>query len=52
MDAIGEVRTEAQAARQGKADEWGVPIERVKIIYKSGTIGHFVWDFELLDDGD
>ena len=50
MDPIGEVRTEAREARQAKADEWGVPVERVKIIYKGGTIGAFEWDFELLPE--
>ena len=50
MEVIGEVRTEAQAARQAKADEWGVPIERVKIKYVSGGVGSFVWDFELLPE--
>lgn len=50
MDAIGEVRTEAQVARQLKADEWGVPVSRVKIKYRSGSIGMFVWDFELLPE--
>ena len=50
MDPIGEVRSEARVAREAKAAEWGVPVERVKIIYVSGTIGHFVWDFELLPE--
>ena len=50
MDAIGEVRSEAREAREAKAREWGVPVERVKIRYVSGSIGSFVWDFELLPD--
>lgn len=50
MDPIGEVRTEAAVAREAKAAEWGVPVERVKITYKSGSIGAFVWDFELLPE--
>lgn len=50
MDAIGEVRTEAMVAREAKAREWGVPIERVKIKYRSGSIGTFEWDFELLPE--
>ncbi len=50
MDPIGEVRSEARDARRAKADEWGVPVERVRIKYRSGTIGSFVWDFELLPD--
>jgi hypothetical protein len=50
MDAIGEVRTEAHEAREAKAREWGVPVERVKIKYVSGSIGSFVWDFELLPE--
>lgn len=50
MDLIGEVRTEAQAAREAKAVEWGVPVKRVKIKYVSGQIGSFVWDFELLPE--
>ena len=50
MDAIGEVRSEAKSARLAKAAEWGVPIERVKISYVSGSIGTFVWSFELLPD--
>ncbi|WP_395160445.1 hypothetical protein [Ilumatobacter sp.] len=48
MDAIGEVRTEAADARRRRADEWGVPVRRVKMTYKSGSPGSFVWDFELL----
>lgn len=52
MDPIGEVRSEASAARAAKAEEWGVPVERVKIKYVSGRPGAFVWDFELLDDDD
>ena len=50
MDPIGEVRTEAQMAREAKAAEWGVPVERVKIAYVSGSIGSFVWDFKLLPE--
>lgn len=50
MDPIGEVRTEAGEAREAKALQWGVPVERVKIKYKSGSIGSFVWDFELLPE--
>lgn len=50
MDAIGEVRTEAATARQAKANEWGVPVERVKIKYLEGSIGSFIWDFELLPE--
>lgn len=50
MDPIGEVRTEGQEAREAKAAEWGVPVERVKIKYRSGSIGAFVWDFELLPE--
>jgi hypothetical protein len=50
MDAIGEVRTEASVARRSKAAEWDVPVERVRIKYRSGSIGAFVWDFELLPD--
>jgi hypothetical protein len=50
MDPIGEVRSEGQEAREGKAREWGVPVERVKIKYRSGSIGSFVWDFELLPE--
>lgn len=50
MDAIGEVRSEAVVAREAKASEWGVPVGRVKIKYVSGSIGSFVWDFELLDE--
>lgn len=52
MDPMGEVRTEANRAREAKAVEWGVPIERVKIKYVSGSIGSFVWDFELLPFDD
>lgn len=52
MNPIGEVQTEAMSARRAKADEWGVPVERVKIKYVSGTVGSFVWDFELLPDTD
>lgn len=50
MDPIGEVRTEAAVAREEKAREWKVPVERVKIKYRSGSIGSFVWDFELLPE--
>ena len=50
MDPIGEVRTEAQVAREAKAAEWGVPVSRVKVKYKSGSIGAFEWDFELLPE--
>lgn len=50
MDPIGEVRTEAQDAREEKARQWNVPVSRVKITYKSGSIGSFVWDFELLPE--
>jgi hypothetical protein len=50
MDVIGEVRSEAAEARALKAAEWGVPVERVKIVYVSGSVGHFVWDFELLPE--
>jgi hypothetical protein len=50
MDPIGEVRTEAQVAREDKAREWGVPVNRVKVKYRSGSIGAFVWDFELLPE--
>jgi hypothetical protein len=50
MDAIGEIRTEARAARQAKADEWGVPVTRVKISYVSGSIGSFEWAYELLPE--
>lgn len=50
MDPIGEVRSEALVARLAKAREWGVPVERVKIKYVSGSIGEFVWDFELLPE--
>lgn len=50
MDAIGEVRSEADAAREVKAAEWGVPVNRVKIKYVSGSIGQFEWDFELLPE--
>jgi len=50
MDLIGETRTEAKAARVAKAAEWGVPVERVKIKYRGGSIGSFVWDFELLPE--
>ena len=50
MDALGEVRSEAAQAREAKAREWGVPVERVKIKYVSGSIGQFVWDFELLPE--
>lgn len=50
MDPIGEVRSEAQKARFDKAAEWGVPVERVKIKYVRGSIGNFVWDFELLPE--
>jgi len=48
MDPIGEVRSEAAEARRRYADEVGVPVSRVKIKYRSGSIGSFVWDFELL----
>jgi len=50
MDPIGKVRSDAQVARAAKADEWGVPVERVRIKYVSGSIGEFVWDFELLPE--
>lgn len=50
MDPIGEVRSEAKEAREAKAAEWGVPVERVKVKYKSGSIGSFEWDFELLPE--
>lgn len=50
MDPIGEIRTEAQEARQRQADEWGVPVGRVKIEYVSGSIGSFVWRFTLLPE--
>jgi hypothetical protein len=50
MDPIDEVRSEAQVAREAKAKEWGVPVERVKITYRSGSIGAFVWDYELLPE--
>lgn len=50
MDPIGEVRTEAQEAREAKAREWKVPVDRVKIKYRSGSIGAFEWDFELLPE--
>ena len=50
MHVIGEVRTEAQVAREVKAAEWGVPVSRVKIKYRSGSVGAFVWDFELLPE--
>lgn len=50
MDPIGEVKTEGRDAREAKAAEWGVPVERVKIKYKSGSIGSFEWDFELLPE--
>lgn len=50
MDAIGEVRTEAMEARKAKAREWQVPVERVKIEYRSGSIGTFQWDFTLLPE--
>lgn len=50
MDPIGEVRTEAQEAREAKAAEWKVPVSRVKVKYKSGSIGAFEWDFELLPE--
>lgn len=49
MNPLVEVRSEAKVARQEKAREWGVPVERVRISYRSGTIGSFEWDFELLD---
>lgn len=52
MDPIGEVRSEGQVARERKAREWGVPVERVKLKYRSGSIGCFVWDFELLPETD
>lgn len=50
MDPIGKVRSEALEAREAKAHEWGVPLERVRIKYRSGSIGAFVWDFELLPE--
>ena len=50
MDPIGVVRTEAQEAREAKAAEWGVPVERVKITYKGGGPGSFQWWFELLPE--
>ena len=50
MDVIGEVRSEAFDARVAKAAEWGVPVDRVKIVYVSGSIGSFVWDFVLLPE--
>lgn len=50
MDPIGEARSEATVARKAKAAEWGVPVSRVKVKYKSGSIGSFEWDFELLPE--
>jgi hypothetical protein len=50
MDPLGEVRSEAAVARREKAAEWGVPVERVKIEYVSGSIGSFVWRFTLLPE--
>lgn len=50
MDPIGEVRSEAQEAREAKAREWNVPVERVKVRYRSGSIGTFEWDFEMLPE--
>ena len=52
MDMLGKVRTEAVTAREEKAKEWGVPTERVKVKYRSGGPGSFVWDFELLPESD
>lgn len=50
MNPLGEVRSEASEARAAKALEWGVPVERVKIRYVSGSVGSFVWSFELLPE--